>query len=319
MAPISRMGGGVYPLGAIAPSSSAQLTEGGLWPAGNLPILAGMAGAEEPIRLRYPASCAACGSDLPRGSLAHWDRTAKAATCVACLAGGETGAAAPVAEIDRGQAGASAAREWKLRHERREARIRGQHTRLGGLLLALSSDPHSTTAWAIGARGEQTIGHSLDRLREHGIAVLHDRRIPGSRTNIDHLVVSQAGVFVIDTKHYKGRVEQRDVGGWLKTDLRLYVGGRDRTKLVEGTKPQVEAVRRALAKRDDWRDLPVTPALLFMSDDNWSLLNFRPLRFGDVYVLWGKALGKLIRGDGTGGSVDVTGLEHALATALPAA
>jgi hypothetical protein len=41
----------------------------------------------------------------------------------------------------------------------------------------VSSDPQSTTAWATGARGEQAIGQSLDRLREEGIAVLHDRRI----------------------------------------------------------------------------------------------------------------------------------------------
>ncbi len=98
----------------------------------------------------------------------------------------------PVGEIDRGEAGASAAREWKRRHERRETRIRAPHKRLAGLLLPLSSDPHSTTAWATGARGEQTIGHSLDRLREEGIAVLHDGRIPGSSTNIDHLVVTQS-------------------------------------------------------------------------------------------------------------------------------
>ena len=63
----------------------------------------------------------------------------------------------------------------------------------------------------------------------------------------------------------------------------------------------------------------MTPTLLFMSDDNWSLLSLRPLRFNDVYVLWGKALGKLIRADSTGRSIDVTELERALATALPAA
>ena len=37
-----------------------------------------------------------------------------------------------------------------------------------------------------------------------------------------------------------------------------------------------------------WNDVLVTPALLLMSDDNWPLLSLRPLRFDDVYVLWGK-------------------------------
>ena len=76
--------------------------------------------------------------------------------------------------------------------------------------------------------------------------------------------------------------------GWFTTDLRLYVGGRDRTKLVTAMKPQVEAVHGALADSDEWRDVPATPALLFMSDDNWSLLSLRPLRFNEVYVLWGR-------------------------------
>jgi hypothetical protein len=275
--------------------------------------------AAELIRLRYPATCRSCGVDLPRGTLARWERAARTATCERCLGEDEAPGEAVAEEIDRGEAGASAAREWQRRHERREATVRTKHKHLGGLLLALSSDPHSTTAWAKGARGEQTIGDSLDKLRGQEIAVLHDRRIPGSKANIDHLVISQAGVFVVDTKHYKGRVEQRDVGGWFKTDLRLYVGGRDRSKLIAGMKPQVEAVRRALAVRDKWCGVPVTAALLFMSDGNWSLLDFRPLRFGEVYALWGKALGKLIRSGGETARIDVPELERVLAAGLPAA
>jgi hypothetical protein len=285
------------------------------------------------MRLRYPAKCNACGDDLPRGSFAGWDREAKAATCKACVAGPnqpEPESAPPLPpesepeperapEIDRGTAGASAAREWQRRHERRETDIRVQHKHLGGLLLALSSDPQSTTAWATGAHGEEAIGRSLDLLREDGVAVLHDRRIPGSKANIDHLAICQAGIFVVDTKHYKGRVEQRNVGSWLKPDLRLYVGGRDRTKLLAGMTAQVEAVRQALAHNEQWQDTPVTPALLFMSDSNWSLFDRRPLRFGSSYVLWGKALGKLIRAHRAAESIDVAALEHALATALPAA
>jgi hypothetical protein len=151
------------------------------------------------------------------------------------------------------------------------------------------------------------------------IAVLHDRRVPGSRANVDHIVISQAGIFVIDTKRYRGRVEQRDVGGFFRSDVRLYVGGRDRTKLVAGMKPQVDAVRRALAEHDDWNEVPIKPALLFMSDDNWSLFSIRPLVFGEVYVLWGKTLGKLIRAEPARNRFDVGELERALAIALPPA
>jgi hypothetical protein len=56
-----------------------------------------------------------------------------------------------------------------------------------------------------------------------------------------------------------------------------------------------------------------------MSDDDWSLFAVRPLRFGDVHVIWVKALSKLIRVDGAQGSIDVPGLERSLAKALPRA
>jgi hypothetical protein len=43
--------------------------------------------------------------------------------------------------------------------------------------------------------------------------VLHDRAIPGTRSNIDHIAVVPSGVWVIDTKQYRGRVQRRDRGG----------------------------------------------------------------------------------------------------------
>jgi hypothetical protein len=275
----------------------------------------------ELIRLRYPAKCAGCGCDLPRDTHARWDKPTKTATCEACVSHIEEPEIASVAppQIDRGEAGGSAAREFRRRHDARETRIRSQHKHLGGLLLAVTDEPQSTTAWASGGQGETSNGAFLDRLREEGIAVLHDRRIPGSRANIDHVVISQTGVFVIDSKRYKGRVERRDVGGLFRTNLRLCVGGRDRTKLVSGMTPQLDAIRKVLVARDEWRDVPVTPVLLFGSPDNWSLLDFRPLRFGEVYVLWRKTLLKMIRADCASGEIDVSEVERALATALPRA
>jgi hypothetical protein len=64
--------------------------------------------------------------------------------------------------------------------------------------------------------------------------MLHDRRIPGTRANIDHLVVAATGVWIVDAKSYRGKVEQRDVGGWFTTDKRLFAGGRDRSGLSVG-------------------------------------------------------------------------------------
>jgi len=97
-------------------------------------------------------------------------------------------------------------------------------------------DPQSTTAWATGAVGEQRLGEMLAGIAGSTVRVLHDRRIPKTTANIDHLVVCSSGVFVVDAKRYQdARPELRVEGGLFhpRQEL-LIVGGRDRTKLVEG-------------------------------------------------------------------------------------
>ena len=164
---------------APRPQRPHQLSEG-MWAA--LRISDGrLMAVSELIRLRYPAKCAACGDDLPRGTRARWDKAKKTATCEACVTGVEKPelGVATLPEIDRGQPGASAAREYRRRHDQRQARVRSEHKHLGRLLLAVIPDPQSTTAWDTGYQGESGNGAMLDRLRAEGIAVLHDRRIPG--------------------------------------------------------------------------------------------------------------------------------------------
>jgi hypothetical protein len=39
--------------------------------------------------------------------------------------------------------------------------------------------------------------------------VLHDREVPGTRANIDHLVVAGDGVWVVDTKRWAGVCDRR--------------------------------------------------------------------------------------------------------------
>jgi hypothetical protein len=63
-----------------------------------------------------------------------------------------------------------------------------------------------TRAWRDGARGERATARRLHRLERCGYVVLHDLQVPGSHTNLDHLAIGPAGVFVIDSKHYRGRL-----------------------------------------------------------------------------------------------------------------
>jgi Nuclease-related domain len=49
-------------------------------------------------------------------------------------------------------------------------------------------------------------------LERHGWAVLHDLAVPGSRANLDHLTIGPGGVFVIDSKQYRGRLQLDPTG-----------------------------------------------------------------------------------------------------------
>jgi hypothetical protein len=61
-------------------------------------------------------------------------------------------------------------------------------------------------AWRRGAAGERRTARLLGPLERQGWAVLHDLAVPGSRANLNHLVIGPGGVFVIDSKQYRGRL-----------------------------------------------------------------------------------------------------------------
>jgi Nuclease-related domain len=97
--------------------------------------------------------------------------------------------------------------------------------------------------WATGADGEQLLAESLAR-RCPEVLMLHDRRMPNSRANIDHIAVATSGVWVIDAKRYRGKIE---VLNPLLGAPKLRIGGRDRTKLVDGLDKQVAAIQAVLS------------------------------------------------------------------------
>ena len=261
------------------------------------------------MQLRYAGRCRSCALHLPAGSEAAYDRETKTVSCLDCLASD------PLAQdvaIVAGTAGASAQREFERRRSSRETRIRDGHPILGGIILALSEEPQSTRAWATGARGEEVLGRRLDTLVAGGARVLHDRRIPGSRANIDHIVVSSSGVFVFDAKRYKGRPSLRVEGGIIRPRVeKLMVGSRDSTKLVEGMHKQVGLVTLALAAAD----VPVRGMLCFVEAD-WPIIG-GDLSVNGVRVLWPRRATEEIARPGGLDASDVERICRALASAFP--
>jgi hypothetical protein len=274
------------------------------------------------IKLRYAARCSECERELPPATQAEWESRTKRATCLSCVSAvsvSETSRHSAPRQIDRGQAGASARRTYNARHERREREARQRLGRLAGAYLALSGDPQSTVAWGVGAKGEDELGAFLDALDDDRLVyVLHDRRMPGTRANVDHIVVSGSGVYVVDAKRYAGKVQRLDRGGLLSIDYRLYVGRRDCTKLVAGMSRQVDAVRDALGRAvvEEFA-VPIVPVLCFL-DAEWSMFA-RAFQLSGVWVEWPKSLAKRIQQPGALEPEHIRLLARRIADTLPRA
>jgi hypothetical protein len=179
------------------------------------------------LRLRYRAVCSMCGSVLPSGTEALWDRKAregKRATCLACAEGWVADAA-----------GASTAAEGERRVARRVERVNARYGPDAAAVAEHMAERDIAASWGKGSKGESRLAAFVDRELGDAVIALHDRQVPGTRGNIDHIFVAPSGVWVVDAKALKGAVARRNSGHALRPRNELYVGGRKRTALAEGS------------------------------------------------------------------------------------
>lgn len=211
---------------------------------------------------------------------------------------------------DLGRPGGSARAEFERRRASELARRRRLFGRvLGPVVDAVTPPNPNTIAWARGGQGEEVVGRYLtDRVGRGGV-VLHDRAIPGSRANIDHVAIVASGVWVIDTKRYRGRVEQR--GGWLGRPSSLFVHRQNRNNLVASALRQRQLVQRATGPR-----VNVQAALCF-TDADWGFLG-RPFRIDDVLVSWPRRLGDTLAQPGPLDPAEIAAVAAALSDTFPA-
>lgn len=214
-------------------------------------------------------------------------------------------------EIDTGTAGASARREHERRRANREQRLRDKHPRTAGLRLALSDGPTHEQVWARGAVGEEHVAKCLAKYLNDDVVVLHDRRIPRTRANVDHIVIAPSGVWVVDSKRYKGKVA---VNKPLFGQAKLTIAGRDKTKLVDGLAKQVALVEAVMSELAP--GIPVRGALCF-ADADLPLLS--KLTFNGYPLLYPKPLAKRINANGPLAADRVRSLAAELASHYPSA
>lgn len=265
-----------------------------------------------PITLRRPDRCVACDADLRPGDAGLWDPVRREVRCAGC----DRAASVPPPPVARQSTpGASARREYERLRGKREARVRERWGPLADAALLLGGEPAGERAWAKGAAGEVELARKLERwTRDAGVVLLHDRRVPGGRANIDHIAVGPAGVFVIDAKRYKGRIAvQRRGGPFTGRTEHLVVRGRDRSKLLEGMRRQLEVVAGVLVAQPD---IAIRGVLCFVHGD-WPL--FGRLQARGIAVLPPHETAKLCSGPGPLGLAARRAVATRLADVLVAA
>lgn len=155
---------------------------------------------------------------------------------------------------------------------------------IGAVILLEAIVPRqSTTAWMTGAEGEERTASYLDPLAAEGFVIFHDRKIPMSRANVDHIVIGPTGVFVVETKNVAGdfRLSGDDVR----------IGGR-RVALVDEVRREVDATWSAVAPVLAPRGLRVVPVVCA---HRANLPLFRQSVAG-VRIVSGRGLAQHIRG-----------------------
>jgi hypothetical protein len=117
------------------------------------------------------------------------------------------------------------------------------------LYLALrESPPPWIENYQVGALGEERTAKALEPLLKRGWIVVHD--LNRFKSNLDHVIVGPAGVFVLDTKNLHGTVQiDRDV-------LSLTRPGDDRTayssdSLAQSARRQGYELNRLVRRRCD--------------------------------------------------------------------
>jgi hypothetical protein len=146
-----------------------------------------------------------------------------------------------------GVAGASAAPEGGRRREKKVEEVRRKHGDYAAAVAEQMAERDTAASWGKGSEGESRLAAFVAREVGDVVTALHDRLIPGTRGNIDHIFIAPTGVWVVDAKSYNGKIERREHGPIWRRENEVFFGGRNRTKLAKGVEKQVEAVKAALA------------------------------------------------------------------------
>lgn len=246
---------------------------------------------------------------MSRGADAVWDPATKQATCLACAPNGT--------EPTPSTAGGSAAAEGERRKEKGVADVRRRYGDHAAVVAEEMAGRDTAATWGKGSEGERRLAAFVAREVGDAVIPLHDRLIPGTRGNIDHIFIASTGVWVVDAKAYAGKAEKREVGPVWRRENQVYIAGRNRSDRAKGVEKQVAAVIAALRADPTLKGIDVHAALCFVESE-WGLLDF-PFQIGNVWVLYPGALRKRLKKTGAVSREVMERIARRLDLSLPSA
>lgn len=255
----------------------------------------------ELLTLHSDDTCGQCATAVPARSRAWWDRYSGSVVCVICEPVRSDDPVPPPLAIERGTVGSSTVPE----HRRRSGEHNGGNEASGGpgmgggssvvgRMMRLLADEPAWPSGTNGAASERRLARLLDDELVDAVT-LHDRKVPGARGNLDHLVIASSGIWLIDAKRHADEVECRSTGAFGSGEPRLFVNGRNQTRLAHAMGWQVAAVRAQL-DTIGFGEVPVHPVICFTSS-RWQG-GASPFTAHGVLVTWPSALAETIGAPG---------------------
>jgi nuclease-like protein len=191
------------------------------------------------------------------------------------------------------------------------ARAKAETLRKGAAEARLKADRMESSAgrWEAGVLGEERVAAALAPLEGEHCRVLHDRLLypRQSRVNLDHIVVSVAGSYLIDAKNWSGLTVQE---GGLRQ--RIPSGGQS---VLDG---KVDSVRRMAAQMETSSSSVIEPVICLTGEQSEEFGEPRTVR--GVYVVpVGRLAQWLLAQPRKPGPVDLTVEVTRMAACFPSA
>lgn len=184
-------------------------------------------------------------------------------------------------------------------------------------LLERTALARGSRRWVHRAEADRRALSRLEFIESRGVVVLNDRREPGSKSSIKLIAVSSSGVFVIDTKNYKGLVHTKRLGNLGNLGRpELHVGRRNCTASVEQVARQMQVVRDALQSTSWGSEVPVQ-GMLCLTRADWGFAS--AIEISDVWVGWPKLMAGRVQAPGVMDSPTVQEVSEMIARQLPVA